>query len=250
MSRLEKIAELVRGKRSAIRDVIARRQLSIAYQPIVDMQTGKLFAYEALARSESPNFAGPLELIQAAIDDKCMGELGHILRQMTMEGCTDTTLFVNVNPNELDEGWLVRSDDPLFFHNEQVYLEITESVPLSHFEFCSSVLAEIRSKGVRLVIDDFGAGYSNLRYIAELIPDIVKLDMHLVHGIGHSTRTRKLVRSIVRLCTDMNSRVVAEGIEVKDDFEALRDVGVHFGQGFLLARPGFPPPPINWPVAA
>lgn len=248
MRPLERITELVRGRRSAIRDVIANRNLSIAYQPIVDMHTGKLFAHEALARSMSPAFAGPLELIDAAVDDKCMGELGHVLRQMTMEGCTDSQLFVNVNPNEFDEGWLVRSDDPLFFHNEQVYLEITESVPLSHFEFCNSVLAEIRSKGVRLVIDDFGAGYSNLRYISELVPDIVKLDMHLVRGISSTPRTRKLVRSIVQLCTDMNSRVVAEGIEVRDDFMALRDVGVHFGQGYLLARPAFPPPQITWPV--
>ena len=249
MGRIEKIAELMRGKRSPIRDVIAQRELFIAYQPIVDMQTGKLFAYEALARSKSPSFAGPLQLIQAAIDDKCMGELGHTLRVLTMEGCTDTQLFVNVNPNEFAEGWLVRSDDPLFFHNEQVFLEITESVPLSHFEFCSSVLAEIRSKGVHLVIDDFGAGYSNLRYIAELVPDIVKLDMHLVHGIGTSERTRRLVRSIVQLCSDMGSKVVAEGIEVREDFEALRDVGVHFGQGYLLARPAFPPPAVTWPVA-
>lgn len=250
MGRIEKFAELMRGKKKPIRQVIANREVSIAYQPIVDMRTGKLFAYEALARSESPSFVGPLQLIQAAVDDKCMGELGHILRQMTMDGCTDSQLFVNVNPNEFDQGWLVRSDDPLFFHSEQVYLEITESVPLSHFEFCSSVLAEIRSKGVRLVIDDFGAGYSNLRYIAELVPDIVKLDMHLVHGIGANQRTRKLVCSIIQLCADMNSKVVAEGIETRDDFDALRDVGVHYGQGYLLARPAFPPPPIAWPEGA
>lgn len=234
-------------KRSPIRDVIDGRQLWIAYQPIVDMHTGTLFAYEGLARSMSPLFAGPLQLIQAAIDDTCMGELGHILRQMTVEGCPSCPLFVNVNPNEFDEGWLVRPDDPIFWHDEQVYLEITESVPLSHFEFCSSVLAEIRSKGVRLVIDDFGAGYSNLRYIVELTPDIVKLDMHLVHGIAGNMRTQRLVRSLVQLCTDMNSRVVAEGIETLDDFLALRDAGVHFGQGYLLAHPAFPPPAIDWP---
>ncbi len=233
--------------KSSIRDVIAARAVSIAYQPIVDVHTGKIFAFEALARSKSPDFKGPLELIGAAIADKAMGELGHVLRQMTVEGCPGRPLFVNVNPNEFDEGWLVRPDDAIFWHDEQVYLEITESVPLSHFAFCSSVLAEIRGKGVRLVIDDFGAGYSNLRYIAELVPDIVKLDMDLVHGISKNERTRRLVKSVVSLCNDMGSRVVAEGIEERDDFFAVRDVGVHFGQGYLLAKPGFPPPAIIFP---
>lgn len=233
---------------ASIREVIAARAVSIAYQPIVDVNTGKVFAYEALARSKSPAFKGPLELLAAAIEDKVMGELGHLLRQLTIEGCPGKPLFVNVNPNEFDEGWLVRTDDPIFFHDDQVYLEITESAPLSHFTFCSSVLQEIRGKGVRLVIDDFGAGYSNLRYIAELVPDIVKLDMNLVHGISKNERTRRLVRSIVTLCNDMGSRVVAEGIEERDDFLAVRDAGVHFGQGYLLAKPAFPPPPVTFPT--
>ena len=234
--------------KGSIRDVIAARAVSIAYQPIVDVHTGKVFAYEALARSKSPAFKGPLELLAAAIEDKVMGELGHVLRQMTIEGCPGQPLFVNVNPNEFDEGWLVRTDDPIFFHDDQVYLEITESAPLSHFTFCSSVLQEIRGKGVRLVIDDFGAGYSNLRYISELVPDIVKLDMDLVHGISKNERTRRLVRSIVTLCNDMGSRVVAEGIEERDDFLAVRDAGVHFGQGYLLAKPAFPPPTVTFPA--
>jgi EAL domain-containing protein (putative c-di-GMP-specific phosphodiesterase class I) len=234
-------------RRNGIHEVIASRAVSIAYQPIVDVNTGKVFAYEGLCRSKSPAFKGPLELLAAAIENNAMGELGHLLRQLTVEGCPGQPLFINVNPNEFDEGWLVRSNNPIFFHDEQVYLEITESVPLSHFTFCSSVLSEIRGKGIRLVIDDFGAGYSNLRYIAELAPDIVKLDMDLVHGIATNERTRRLVRSIVTLCNDMGSRVVAEGIEEKEDFLAVRDAGVHFGQGYLLAKPGFPPPAINWP---
>jgi EAL domain-containing protein (putative c-di-GMP-specific phosphodiesterase class I) len=234
-------------RHTEIRGVIATRAISIVYQPIVDIHTRRIFAYEGLARSQSPAFKGPLELLAAAIQDKAMGELGHLLRQMTVEGCPGRALFINVNPNEFDEGWLVRTDDPIFFHDESVYIEITESVPLSHFTFCSSVLTEIRSKGVRLAIDDFGAGYSNLRYIAELAPDIVKLDMQLVRGIATNDRTRRLVRSIVTLCNDMGSRVVAEGIEEKDDFLAVRDAGVHFGQGYLLGKPGFPPPSVTWP---
>src|SRR5262249_12892905 len=85
-------------KRADIRDVIATRAVSIAYQPIVDVHTGNTFAYEGLARSQSPDFKGPLELLAAAIQDKVMGELGHLLRQMTVESCPGQPLFVNVNP--------------------------------------------------------------------------------------------------------------------------------------------------------
>jgi EAL domain-containing protein (putative c-di-GMP-specific phosphodiesterase class I) len=84
---------------------------------------------------------------------------------------------VNVHPQELNEGWLIRPDDPIFLHDDDVYLEITESVPLTHFDLCLNVLREIRSRGgVHFVIDDLGAGYSNLKSIADLEPRVVKLD--------------------------------------------------------------------------
>lgn len=232
---------------TAIRRVIDARQVHVVYQPIVDLKTRKIFAYEALARSDSPDFDGPLSLFAAAVAAGVTGELGRLLRQMAIEGCEKHPLFVNIHPAELNEKWVVQPDDPIFNHSEDLYLEITESVPLSHFRLCQSMLAEVRGRGVHLVVDDLGAGYSNLKYIADLHPRIVKLDRELIAGLQTGTRLAKLVKAIVALCGELHADVVAEGIETASELEAVRDAGAHYGQGYLLARPATPPPPITWP---
>ncbi|MEZ4271750.1 MAG: EAL domain-containing protein, partial [Myxococcota bacterium] len=90
--------------------------------------------------------------------------------------------------------------------------------------------------------------YSNLKYISDLEPEIVKIDRELIAGVRPGTRQYTLMCSIVRLCEDMGAKVVAEGIETIDEFKAVLDSGAHYGQGFLLARPGFPPPKVKWPI--
>lgn len=95
------------------------------------------------------------------------------------------------------------------------------------------------------MVDDLGAGYSNLKHIVDLEPKIVKLDRGLIAGCGRGTRQQRLVTSVVRLCDDLGAQVVAEGIETMDELRALRDTGIHFGQGYLFARPGFPLPTVD-----
>ena len=97
--------------------------------------------------------------------------------------------------------------------DQPIYLEVTESVPLSHFSYCHSVLREIRGKGVSLAVDDLGAGYSNLKYIVDLKPEIVKLDRTLIADLADDRRAQVLVRHIVKLCQELGALVVAEGIE-------------------------------------
>ena len=232
---------------SAIRRVIAERQVHVVFQPVVDLKTRRIFAYEALARTKAPEFDGPMALFAAAVAETCTGELGRLLRQLSLEGCNTHPLFLNIHPAELNEPFLVQPDDPIFQHTDDVYLEITEAVPLSHFRLCQSMLDEVRGRGVHLVVDDLGAGYSNLKYIADLRPRIVKLDRGLVAGLTRTTRLFKLVSAIVRLCGELDSRVVAEGIETPDELAAVVAAGAHYGQGYLLARPAFPPPAISWP---
>jgi len=99
-----------------------------------------------------------------------------------------------------------------------------------------------------LVIDDLGSGFSNLKRISDLQPQVVKLDMELIAGLDQNRNQRRLVASIVRLCVDMGAVVVAEGIETKDELAAVIDSGAHFGQGYLLARPSHPIPSISWPT--
>ncbi len=148
----------------------------------------------------------------------------------------------------LEDRWLVRPDDPIFSHDHDIYLEITESVPMTHFDLCMSVLREVCGRsGAHLVIDDLGAGYSNLKLIADLEPTVVKLDRALVQDLHRKPRQQTLVAIVVHLCNELGATVVAEGIETYEEFVAVCDSGAQYGQGYLFARPSFPMPAITWP---
>ncbi|MEI9941392.1 MAG: EAL domain-containing protein [Pseudomonadota bacterium] len=233
---------------SSVRD-IAVCDLDVVFQPIVDLSTGVSFALEALTRCKWPEFKNPMTLFERAQEERCCGSLGRKVREVAFARCTDVPLFVNLHPHELDEGWLVRPDDPLFFHERAVYLEITESAAFTYFGLCVNVLKEICSRsGAFLVVDDFGAGHSNLKRIIDLEPHVVKLDLALIRGIEKSKRQQILVRQVVSLCKELGARVVAEGIETEDELSAVIDTGAHYGQGYLFARPAFPIPKPSWPM--
>jgi EAL domain-containing protein (putative c-di-GMP-specific phosphodiesterase class I) len=228
--------------------LVRPEDLSAVFQPIVSLEGGNLFAYEALVRCRIPNFTPPV-LFERAAALQATGRLGRMIREIAVPLCSGTPLFVNLHPSELEEGWLVRPDDPVFSHDDDIYLEVTESAPMTHFALCVNVLREVCGRaGVHLVIDDFGAGYSNLNLIAELEPRVVKLDRGLVQELHKRPRQQKVVAMVVRLCEELGAEVVAEGIETRDEFKAVCDSGARYGQGYLFARPGFPVPAIKWPA--
>jgi EAL domain-containing protein (putative c-di-GMP-specific phosphodiesterase class I) len=217
---------------------VPRSDLSCVYQPIVDLQDGSSFAYEVLARCKVPGLTDPSILFKRAAAERFCGALGRELRKLGSERCRSTPLFLNVHPAELSDRFVIQPDDPMYAHDDDVFVEITESVPFSHYDLCSSMLREIRARGgVHLVVDDLGAGYSNLRRIADLEPAIVKLDRQLVTNLNQNRRQRVLVQAVVRMCVDLGARVVAEGLETWDEVRAVRDCGCHFGQGYVLGRP-------------
>jgi EAL domain-containing protein (putative c-di-GMP-specific phosphodiesterase class I) len=226
-------------------------EIGVVFQPIVDMKTGATFAHEALVRCRRPEYTAPPVLFQHAVEQNACGRLGRLIREVAFQTCGDVPLFVNLHPEELSSRWLVRPDDPLCFHAAPVYLEITESAAFTHFDLCLSVLRELcRRSGALLVVDDFGAGHSNLERVVNLEPSIVKLDLALTRGIHALPRKRAVVRHVVNLCNELGARVVAEGIETLDELSCVRDLGVDYAQGYLLARPAAPPPKVAWPLGA
>jgi EAL domain-containing protein (putative c-di-GMP-specific phosphodiesterase class I) len=244
-------ARVARDSFFALQRLVSVEDLSVVFQPIVNLASGSLFAYEALVRCSKPELKSPLVLFERAVSAGCVGRLGRMIREIAMPLASGMPIFLNVHPQELQERWLVRPDDPIYQHDDSVFLEITESVPLTHYDLCIDVLREVRARsGVHLVVDDLGAGYSNLKRIADLAPQVVKLDRDLVCGVDRNARQQQLVASVVRLCTDLHAVVVAEGIETEGELHALSDTGAHYGQGFLFARPAFPMPPVTWPPSA
>lgn len=223
--------------------------IRVVYQPIVGLSDGRLFAVEALVRCTREAFRSPLVLFEQAVLQLACGRLGRLIREVTFDQISGIPVFVNVHPHELSSRWLVRPDDPLCFYDYPIYLEVTETAAFEYFDLCRDVLREVRQRtGAHVVVDDFGAGYSNLTRIIDLAPSIVKLDRSLVADLHLHPRKLILVKHIVALCEALGARVVAEGIEKLDELRTARDLGVHYGQGYLLARPGYPLPEIQWPL--
>lgn len=246
----DELAKLVRdaeGRRST--RLLSASDIDVALQPIVDMKTGKLFAIESLVRCKWPEYKNPFHLFQKAEEENSCGRLGRPIREVAIAAAAGYPLFLNIHPEELASRWLVRPDDPMTLHDAPLYLEITESAAFEYFDLVQGVLREVCARtSAQLVVDDLGAGHSNLKRILDLEPAVVKLDRELVRELDQHPRQRTLVTAVIDLCQDLGAKVVAEGIETVDELKACRDCGADYGQGYLLAKPANPVPAVNWPL--
>jgi EAL domain-containing protein (putative c-di-GMP-specific phosphodiesterase class I) len=224
--------------------------LGVVFQPIVEVATGRVFAHEALVRCKKPEYVSPPVLFEHAVAEGACGRLGRLIRDVAFGTSGDVPLFINVHPEELTARWLVRTDDPICFHQQPVFIEVTESATFTHFDLCINVLKELCARSsAKLVIDDFGAGYSNLERLVLLEPAVVKLDLAITRGVHENKRRQIVVRHMVNLCRELGATVVAEGVETVDELRCVRDLGVDYAQGYLLARPAAPPPVPDWPAS-
>jgi EAL domain-containing protein (putative c-di-GMP-specific phosphodiesterase class I)/putative methionine-R-sulfoxide reductase with GAF domain len=144
-------------------------------------------------------------------------------------------LFVNVSPSTLGDPSLIDILDRL---PDRLVLEVSECEAVHDYDELRHHLAPWLERGVRLAVDDTGAGYSSLRHVIELAPDFLKLDREMVTGLGSDPIRRALVRAVVAFAREVGTHVIGEGVETKEDLEALQDAGVHFVQGYLFGRPG------------
>ncbi len=224
--------------------------LGTAFQPIFRARTGELEGCEALLRlPPASGFAGPYEAFTEALRVGLASELevastARVFRDAeTFAG--QNLIFLNVlapflTDPRLGVSWLV---ERVVSHGRQVsrvILELPEISRIVDFQAFARSLEPYRREGFRIAIDDFGAGYTNLRMITDIAPDFVKLDRVFIENIFVHARKRILVESVVSLCHRINCSVVAEGIETAEDLETCLGAGVDFLQGYLLARPGPP----------
>ncbi len=222
----------------------ALSSLWIAYQPIVSWSKRNTFAHEALVRNEEPTLRSPPDLFEAAERLGRLEELGRTVRDRVAQTLdvspVDGLLFINLHAMELADDRLVDSSAPLSRHAGRVVLEVTERAPLEQIRDATSRVAQLRSLGYRIAVDDLGAGYAGLTSFAHLEPDVVKVDMSLIRGIDLSPMKQKLLGSIVGLCRDLGIEIIAEGVETPAERDALVRVGGDLCQGYLFARPEKP----------
>jgi EAL domain-containing protein (putative c-di-GMP-specific phosphodiesterase class I) len=228
----------------------ALEHLYMAFQPIVACREKRIHAYEALLRSEEPTLANPGSFVEAAEQLQRLSDLGRRVRARVAEAAAhlpaDACIFVNLHPADLNDAQLYARESPLARISSRVVLEITERESLHGVGGLPDKLADLRRLGFRLALDDLGAGYAGLTAMSQLEPEYIKLDMSLIRGIDQRDIQKKLVRSMVALCGELDKRVIAEGVEQPAERDALLELGCDLLQGFLFARPGRTPPVVRF----
>lgn len=234
-------------QRLQLLEILARRQLSALFQPIVDMQTGTIVAYEGLIRgpSDSPLHA-PLQLFKVARACGLSVEVEHLCRRVVLERYAELRLpgklFLNVSPEMLLQrdarhGETLGIIQQLGIAPEQVIIELTENQPTYDYAAMREAVRHYRAMGFQIAIDDLGEGFASLRLWSELRPEYVKIDMHFIQSIHLDPVKLQFVRSIQGIAASSATRVIAEGIETAAELLAIRELGVAFGQGYHLGRP-------------
>jgi len=234
-------ALLLDQRQKVIRGTLANQEFEIVFQPIVDLRTGGVAGAEALTRFEmapdrSPDvwFAEAREIglgveLEMAALRLALGQL----RQLP----SGLYLSLNASPDTMmsSEFRALVAEAPA----ERVVLELTEHECIDDYDLFERAANQLRSHGVRLAVDDAGAGYSSFRHILNLHPDIIKLDIGLTRGIDGDPARRALGSAMLAFGLDaFGAAIVAEGIETEGEFKTLRGLGCRFGQGFYLGRPG------------
>jgi len=236
-------------QRSEIERILRGGAIEPVFQPVASLTTGRLIGYEALARF--PDAPGRPPSTWFAQANACgLGpelEAAAIQAALSVEGRpAGTHIAVNVSPSALSTD-VVKS--VLEGDLSDVVIELTEHEVYVGDSLLADSLADLRERGARIAIDDAGAGYSGLKQVMWVRPDIVKLDLELTRGIHSDPVRMALVESLVRFARRVGATVCAEGIEKHDDIEVLADLDVPWGQGYALGRPAPPWSRISPPAA-
>ncbi len=225
--------------REKIQDVLDQSKYDVHYQPIYDTENDELRSFEALCRFHGEPYRSPDKWFKDAEEVGLQEELElHVaqtalLALHTLPGYVSVS--VNFSPGTIQSGriWSIcKNYDPA-----RIVLELTEHVDLENYEDLCDEIDALRFRGVRLAIDDAGSGYSGLKQILKLRPDIIKLDRALTTNIDRDAAKAALGAAMVRYGLDTKTKIVAEGIENIDELNTVRKLGISFGQGYFLGRP-------------
>jgi PAS domain S-box-containing protein len=233
----EHLAESV-AVQTRVEAVIDDEQFFPVFQPIVDLQSGRVVGAEALTRFTAEPARSPDKWFAEAATVGLGGELQRITLRRALDHIDELPpgayLSVNVSPSLLsDAAPLLRSVD-----GTRLVVELTEHEEIADYDALTAASAELRTRGIRFAIDDAGAGYSSLTHVLRLLPDIVKLDISITRGADTDLARQALARALVEFAGKLGATVVAEGVETAAELRTLAGLGVACGQGYHMARPG------------
>lgn len=236
-----------------LRNAIDNDELSMSYQPLVDLHTGGLLGFEALLRWQHGEFGNipPNKFIPIAEES---GLIIPITKWILVQTCkqlaawqkigpeySDLIVSVNISGKHLSDDELIEDVEHALsvakISPSSLKLEITESAAMDNPEHTIGMLNKLKGLGIQLSIDDFGTGYSSLSYLHRLPFDTLKIDRSFVYSVGESGENSEILQTIISLAKSLKKKLIAEGIETESQLALLQNLGCDYGQGYLLAKP-------------
>ena len=227
---------------------------TMAFQPIVDVEERRVYAYEALVRGVNGSSAASI-LEQVTVhnryrfDQECRATAVELAARLDL----DCRVSINIMPNAMyDAATCIRATlaaaRRFDFPVERIMFEVSEQEQVEETGHVDSILEHYRERGFVTAIDDFGAGFAGLSLLVEFQPHVVKIDMGLLRGISEDPVRQVVVRGVIDVCRNLDIDMVAEGVETTAEYGWLRAEGVRYFQGYLFARPELEAlPEISWP---
>jgi len=237
--------------RCRLQDLLLAHEIRSVFQPVVDLQHGGLLGFEALSRGPvgSPQDT-PISMFEAAAQADLVFELDRHCRRRALQTARDLPapfrLFVNIVPRSMYDtdfqgANLIRLLEGYGLSPERIVLEVSEQYAIENYTLFAEALQNFTQMGFSIAVDDIGAAHSGLEKIAHLNPRYLKFDMQLVRDIDRDINEghvkREMARALKAFADKMDSRIIAEGIEREGEQKTLAELGIHYGQGYLLGRP-------------
>ncbi|MDH5471821.1 MAG: EAL domain-containing protein [Gammaproteobacteria bacterium] len=234
-----------------MRRALSQGQFKISYQPQINIETGEVFAMEALIRWDHPERGSisPYEFISLAEETGLILPIGEwVLRNACAElkrwreaGLSNIRIAINISACQLEQDHIVKTIIDILHENnipgEMLEIEITENVIMKDIENGINKLTQLSNHGINIAIDDFGTGYSSLSYLKRLPIDTLKIDRSFVHDMQNSDEDASIIKAIIAMARGLGLNIISEGVETKEQLELLKAWRCKNMQGFLFSRP-------------
>ncbi|MBU9711551.1 EAL domain-containing protein [Evansella tamaricis] len=252
-NQLNRITSIEINKYLTLMKIIRYKRMTTFFQPIFSLQEEKTLGYEALNRpplsksfpstEKFYDFIGKTNQV-FKIDLLCRNQALTKFYQSSLSNPwhKDRLLFLNVHPQVLMDsdyktGETMKLLQDYNIQPHQIIFEITEKQSVTDYLMFERVLSNYRSQGFRIAVDDAGSGFNSLKALVHLTPEFLKVDRSLIHNIHISKSQQKMVSLLLDFANETGTKLIAEGIEQKEDLLYLKKMGVHYGQGYALAKP-------------
>ncbi|HKY31237.1 MAG TPA: GGDEF domain-containing phosphodiesterase [Candidatus Polarisedimenticolia bacterium] len=234
-------------QQAELKRIIRDQRIETVFQPILHLDTGRIIGYEAFSRGPSDSiFESPGLLFECSREVGMAGELDLVCQRSALRQARRLSpgdkLFLNALPASLldpgfREGLLADLPEDFPVRRSDIVLEIADRNSIDDYRTFGNEVADLRARGFKMSIDDVGKGSSSLESLSEVHPDFIKVDGSLVRGIERNLIKQELLRSLCQVARAMGAHVVAEGIETRDELEAVRRCGARYGQGYYFYKP-------------